>query len=96
MRITPSRPQRLVSLLLPFGLIACSPFDEGPPDATKDQVDAMLTTCGVTLRQIERQDQQSERLVVSIAPQEPDKAKKAECLSNEEKKLDVGFTMVGP
>jgi hypothetical protein len=79
-----------------FELGGCFPFDEGPPDATEKQVNMMLRTCGVTLHHLEHQSGDDSRLVVTIDDQEPDRAKKATCLSREEDKLGVGFTMEGP
>ena len=87
--------RQLLSLCLTCCLAACFPFDEGPPDASKEQVDAILRHCDVHIQRVELQDQDGGRLLVSIDAAEPEKAAKVKCLDREQEKSGVGFAIFG-
>jgi hypothetical protein len=83
---------RMAALVLFFGLTSCFPFDDGPPEASEEQINTMLSACRLNIRQLERYDDQ---WLVTIDDREPNRAAKAACLNREQSKLGVEFAMAG-
>jgi len=81
--------------LAPFSLTGCFPFDEGPRDASKAEIQSMLATCHVTITMMERQSPGADRWLLTMPHQGSGNAEKGECLRREQEKLGADFATFG-
>ncbi len=88
------QPRAFGLLALAFALAGCI-GEDAPPDASSGQVRSILAACGVAHVEIERQDRESQRLVASLAADEPWRESKRACLVRQQDEQDVGFTIFG-
>ncbi|MEO5773261.1 MAG: hypothetical protein ABIQ32_03970 [Sphingomicrobium sp.] len=82
-------------LLLGASLMSSSCFvgDEGPPMATREEVEQSLKACGLVSAEFEQQPQ-SDQYTVTVYDDEPDSERKLACLGAKSEN-EYSFAIVG-